>query len=39
MRSGIVERSRLDDRYASATGQVLRVPGPAGYGKSTQVLR
>jgi LuxR family maltose regulon positive regulatory protein len=39
MRSGVVERSRLDDRYASATGQVLRVLAPAGYGKSTQVLR
>ena len=39
MRSGVVERSRLDDRYASATGRVLRVLAPAGYGKSTQVLR
>lgn len=39
MRSGVVERARLDDRYASATGQVLRVLAPAGYGKSTQVLR
>ncbi len=38
-RSGIIERSRLDGRYASATGQVLRVLAPAGYGKSTQVLR
>ncbi len=39
MRSGVVERSRLDDRYESATGQVMRVLAPAGYGKSTQVLR
>jgi LuxR family maltose regulon positive regulatory protein len=39
LRSGVVERARLDDQYASATGQVLRVLAPAGYGKSTQVLR
>jgi LuxR family maltose regulon positive regulatory protein len=39
MRSGVVDRARLDDRYASATGRVLRVLAPAGYGKSTQVLR
>ncbi len=39
MRSGLVERRRLDHRYASATGRVLRVLAPAGYGKSTQVQR
>ena len=39
MRPDVIERSRLDDRYAAATGQVLRVLAPAGYGKSTQVLR
>ncbi len=39
MSSGVVARTRLDDRYASATGRVLRVLAPAGYGKSTQVLR
>ena len=39
MRAGVVERPRLDDRYASAAGRVLRVLAPAGYGKSTQVLR
>ena len=39
LRSGVVGRGRLDDRYASATGRVLRVLAPAGYGKSTQVLR
>ena len=36
---GIVVRSRLDDRYESATGQVVRVLAPAGYGKSTIVSR
>ncbi len=39
MRTGVIARSRLDERYASASGQVLRVLAPAGYGKSTQVLR
>ncbi len=39
LRAGVVERARLDERYASATGRVLRVLAPAGYGKSTQVLR
>jgi LuxR family maltose regulon positive regulatory protein len=39
MRTGVIARSRLDERYSSANGQVLRVLAPAGYGKSTQVLR
>ncbi len=38
-RTGVIARSRLDDRYASAVGQVLRVLAPAGYGKSTQLRR
>jgi LuxR family maltose regulon positive regulatory protein len=38
-RTGVIARSRLDERYASASGQVLRVLAPAGYGKSTQLLR
>lgn len=38
-RRGVIARSRLDERYAAATGQVLRVLAPAGYGKSTQVLQ
>lgn len=33
----IVSRSRLDHAYANATGGVLRVLAPGGYGKSTQV--
>lgn len=36
---GIVVRSRLDSRYESATGQVVRVLAPAGYGKTTIVSR
>jgi LuxR family transcriptional regulator, maltose regulon positive regulatory protein len=39
VRTSVVRRSRLDGRYASATGRVLRVLAPAGYGKSTQVWR
>ncbi len=38
-RSSVIARSRLDERYTSANGQVLRVLAPAGFGKSTQVLR
>ena len=38
-RSDVIERRRLDGSFASATGKVLRVLAPAGYGKSTQVLR
>jgi LuxR family transcriptional regulator, maltose regulon positive regulatory protein len=38
-RTDVVARLRLDERYAAANGQVLRVLAPAGYGKSTQVLR
>ena len=38
-RVGFVQRTRLDDRFASATGKVLRVLAPAGYGKSSEVLR
>ena len=39
IRTGVIPRSRLDERYASANGRVLRVLAPAGYGKSTQVQR
>jgi LuxR family transcriptional regulator, maltose regulon positive regulatory protein len=35
----IVARARLDDHYATATGQILRVLAPPGYGKSTQIAR
>ena len=34
-----VGRARLDALYADATGQVLRVLAPGGYGKSTQIAR
>ena len=37
--SKVVERSRLDHSFAAATGKVLRVLAPAGYGKSTLVAR
>ena len=37
--STIVERTRLDDHFNSAPGQVVRVLAPAGYGKSTLVAR
>ncbi|MFL6204313.1 MAG: LuxR C-terminal-related transcriptional regulator [Acidimicrobiales bacterium] len=33
----VVSRDRLDGCYAEATGRVLRVLAPPGYGKSTQV--
>lgn len=35
----LVARTRLDHRYASSTGGVLRVLAPGGYGKSTIVSR
>lgn len=35
----LVERTRLDARYESSTGRVLRVLAPGGYGKSTIVAR
>jgi LuxR family maltose regulon positive regulatory protein len=34
-----VERRRLDDRFASARGKMLRVLAPGGYGKSSIVAR
>ncbi len=37
--SRTVERSRLDHSFATATGKVVRVLAPAGYGKSTLVAR
>lgn len=33
----VISRSRLDHAYAAATGGILRVLAPGGYGKSTQV--
>lgn len=36
---GTIARTRLDDAFSRATGQVLRVLAPAGYGKSTLVAR
>ena len=33
----VVARRRLDSLYAEATGRILRVLAPPGYGKSTQV--
>ncbi len=36
---GTVARTRLDEVFTQATGQVLRVLAPAGYGKSTLVAR
>ena len=33
----VISRSRLDHAYTDATGGVLRVLAPGGYGKSTQV--
>jgi LuxR family transcriptional regulator, maltose regulon positive regulatory protein len=36
---GIIVRTRVDDLYRSATGRVLRVLAPGGYGKSTIVSR
>lgn len=38
-RSNVVERTRLDNTFDSATGRVVRVLAPAGYGKSTLVAR
>ena len=35
----VVSRDRLDPLYAQATGRILRVLAPPGYGKSTQVAR
>src|SRR4051794_41114140 len=35
----VVARHRLDARYEEATGRVLRVLAPGGYGKSTQTAR
>ena len=35
--SPVVARHRLDPLYAEATGRILRVVAPPGYGKSTQV--
>ncbi len=35
----IVDRARLDDRYATATGRILRLIAPGGYGKSTILTR
>jgi LuxR family maltose regulon positive regulatory protein len=37
--SEIIERTRLDDQYRAATGGVVRVLAPGGYGKSTLVAR
>ncbi len=37
--SATVKRTRLDARFESAVGQVVRVLAPAGYGKSTLVAR
>lgn len=38
-RNPAVGRTRLDQHYVAATGKVLRVLAPAGYGKSTIVAR
>lgn len=38
-RSTLIDRSRLDDRFEAATGGVIRVLGPGGYGKSTLAAR
>jgi LuxR family maltose regulon positive regulatory protein len=35
----VVSRVRLDERYQAATGRILRVLAPPGYGKSTLVGR
>ena len=35
----VVARDRLDDLYRGATGRVLRMLAPPGYGKSTQMAR
>jgi LuxR family transcriptional regulator, maltose regulon positive regulatory protein len=37
--TSVVSRARLDHRYERATGRVLRVIAPGGYGKSTLVAR
>jgi LuxR family maltose regulon positive regulatory protein len=37
--SGIITRRRLDHRYAAATGGLIRVLGPSGYGKTTLVAQ
>jgi LuxR family maltose regulon positive regulatory protein len=38
-RSTLIDRTRLDDRFKAATGGVIRLLGPGGYGKSTLVAR
>ena len=38
-RSRLIERTRLDDRFSAATGGVIRVLAPGGYGKSALVAR
>ena len=37
--ASVVARARLDDSYQHATGQVVRLLAPGGYGKSTQIAR
>jgi LuxR family maltose regulon positive regulatory protein len=37
--SGVVTRARLDEQYVAATGKIMRVLAPPGYGKSTLVSR
>ena len=38
-RSTVIERTRLDEHFAAATGKLIRVLAPAGYGKSTLISR